>query len=91
MATATSISDAELGQADAIHTYDPQDPNAAGHQLWGHRSQDSQVDDDGDQSIVEVALPSDDHLALLTLIDRIERVKGTLPPDVQVLRRNLSS
>jgi hypothetical protein len=43
MAAATAISDAELRAADAIHTIDPYDRNAAGHQLWGHRSQESQV------------------------------------------------
>jgi hypothetical protein len=87
---AVSVSDAELSLADAIHTIDPHDPNAAGHQLWGHRSQESaQVQTD--QRILEIELPSDDHVALLGLIDRIERVKGELPPDVEVLRRNLSS
>ena len=42
-------------------------------------------------NILEIALPSDDHVALLALIDRIEAAKGRLPPDVVVLRRNLSS
>lgn len=88
-ATAT-ITDAQLRAADAIHTIDPNDPNAAGHQLWGHRSQRSQVAET-DEKILEIALPSDDHVALLALIDRIERVKGRLPPDVEVLRKNLSS
>ena len=90
MATAASISDTDLRQADAIHTFDPQDENAAGHQLWGHRSQESQVQE-VDRAILEIPLPSDDHVALLALIDRIERVKGQLPPDVEVLRKNLSS
>ena len=91
MPAATSISDLELRQADAIHTFDPYDPHTAGHQLWGHRSQESQVQADSEHTILEIELPSDDHVALLALIDRIERVKGELPPDVQVLRRNLSS
>jgi hypothetical protein len=90
MAAITTISDAELKRADAIHTVDPQDPHAAGHQLWGHRSQQSQVEPHVDEHIVEIELPSDDHVALLALIDRIERIKGKLPPDVNVLRRNLS-
>jgi hypothetical protein len=90
MPAVTSISDTELRAADAIHTIDPQDRNAAGHQLWGNRSKESQVQE-SDQKILEVKLPSDDHVALLALIDRIERVKGRLPPDVEVLRRNLSS
>src|SRR5205823_1233636 len=84
------VSDADLREADAIHTVDPNDPHAAGHQLWGHRSQESQVQNSG-QKIIELELPSDDHVALLALIDRIERIKGRLPPDVEVLRRNLSS
>ena len=88
-ATAT-ITDAQLRAADAIHTIDPSDPNAAGHQLWGHRSQRSQVAET-DEKILEIALPSDDHVSLLSLIDRIERVKCRLPPDVEVLRKNLSS
>jgi hypothetical protein len=87
----TEISDADLRQADAIHTIDPNDPHAAGHQLWGHQSKKSQVEPDPNQRILEIALPSDDHVALLALIDRIERIKGRLPPDVEVLRRNLSS
>jgi hypothetical protein len=91
MATTTTISDAELGQADAIHTTDPHDPHAAGHQLWGHRSQQSQVQAQTDENVIEIELPSDDHVSLLALIDRIERVKGQLPPDVQVLRRSLST
>jgi hypothetical protein len=91
MATVTSISDFQLRQADSIHTFDPQDPHAAGHQLWGHRSQESQIDPNPEQSILEIELPSDDHVALLALINRIERAKGSLPPDVKVLRRNLSS
>jgi hypothetical protein len=90
MPTAMAISDAALREADAIHTIDPQDRNAAGHQLWGHRSQESQQTE-SDEKILEIELPSDDHVALLALIDRIERVKGQLPPDVEVLRRNLSS
>ena len=90
MPAANSVSDAQLREADAIHTVDPQDPNAAGHQLWGHLSKKSQVQPDSDQKILELRLLSDDHVALLALIDRIERVKGQLPPDVEVLRRNLS-
>jgi hypothetical protein len=91
MRAASAFSDAELMEADGIHTIDPNDPNAAGHQLWGHRSEKSQVQKASDQKIVEVQLLSDDHIALLGLIDRIERLKGQLPPDVAVLRRNLSS
>jgi hypothetical protein len=90
MQTAMSISDAELRAADAIHTIDPHDPNAAGHQLWGNRSAQSQIQPDPGRTIVEIALPSDDHVSLLALIDRIERAKGELPPDVRVLRRNLA-
>jgi hypothetical protein len=74
--------------AEAIHTRDPADPNAAGHQLWGHQSAESQPNDVA--NILEVALPSDDHQALLQLIARIERLKGKLPPDVVILRRNLN-
>jgi hypothetical protein len=81
------ITDAELRAADAIHTRDPADPNAAGHQLWGHQTAESQPN--ADARIVEIALPSDDHAALLGLIDRIEKIKGRLPPDVAVLRKNL--
>jgi hypothetical protein len=91
MRTASSISDSELKVAEGIHTVDPQDPTAAGHQLWGHRSQKSQAQTGNDKKVIEIALPSDDHVALLALIARIEKVKGELPPDVVVLRRNLSS
>lgn len=76
MQTAMSVSDAELQAADAIHTIDPSEANAAGHQLWGHRSQKSQVQPQPEERIVEIALPSDDHVALLALIDRIERAKA---------------
>lgn len=89
MPPAMSVSDAELRAADAIHTIDPDDPNAAGHQLWGHRSQQSQVQPQPGETTLEISLPSDDHVALLALIDRIELAKGELPPDVRVLRRNL--
>ena len=34
MLTLNMVSDAALRDADAIHTIDPLDPNAAGHQLW---------------------------------------------------------
>jgi hypothetical protein len=91
MRAVTALSDDEISEADAIHTADPHDPNAAGHQLWGHRSIASQAVLDSDEVVLEVGLPSDDHVALLALIDRIERVKGRLPPDVEVLRRNLSA
>lgn len=91
MPAVSSVSDAELEQAQAIHTVDPQDRNAAGHQLWGHRSEKSQAGTENDEYVLEIALPSDDHVALLGLIDRIERIKGRLPPDVEVLRGNLSS
>jgi hypothetical protein len=90
MRTPTLISDSDLKHADGIHTIDPNDSNAAGHQLWGHRSQESQAQTSNDGKVVEIALPSDDHVALLALINRIEKVKGRLPPDVNVLRRNLS-
>jgi hypothetical protein len=88
--SADRISDEGLRAAEGIHTFDPADPNAAGHQLWGHRSKESQAPAEGYEKVVEIALPSDDHVALLALIARIERVKGRLPPDVEVLRRNLS-
>jgi len=91
MQFASTISDQELRQADAIHTFDPADEQAAGHQLWGHESAKSQAKTANDGQVVEIALSSDDHVALLALIDRIERLKGSLPPDVTVLRRNLSS
>jgi hypothetical protein len=89
MRTAAAIADQEIRNAEGIHTVDPQDPNAAGHQLWGHRSKKSLATND--QNVLEIALPSDDHVALLALIARIEKLKGQLPPDVQVLRRNLAS
>jgi hypothetical protein len=85
------ISDHELREADGIHTFDPADPNAAGHQLWGNRTQKSAAPTNTDARIVEIPLPSDDHAALLALISRIEKLKGKLPPDVEVLRTNLSS
>jgi len=91
MPSASTVSDQELLQADGIHTVDPADPHAAGHQLWGHESVKSQAKTANDGFVVEIQLPSDDHVALLALIDRIERVKGKLPPDVVVLRHNLSS
>jgi hypothetical protein len=91
MPAGTTITDADIKDAAAIHTVDPRDPNAAGHQLWGHRSERSVAQQDNDHKILEIDLPSDDHVALLSLIDHIERVKGRLPPDVEVLRRNLSS
>ena len=91
MPTAAQISEAEFATADAIHTIDPNDRNAAGHQLWGNRSKESQALTETDETILEIELPSDDHVGLLALIHRIERAKGRLPPDVDVLRRNLSS
>jgi hypothetical protein len=91
MQSPSEITDAELATATGIHTCDPGDPTAAGHQLWGHRSEKSQAETGNDKLVVEVALASDDHVALLEFISRVERLKGRLPPDVQVLRRNLSS
>jgi hypothetical protein len=88
MHSSTQIPDADLHASEAIHTRDPSDPNAAGHQLWGHQSAESKPNDTA--NVVEISLPSDDHEALLQLIARIERIKGKLPPDVAVLRRNLS-
>ena len=89
MRSASVIADEDIRAADGIHTVDPLDTNAAGHQLWGHRSQKSQSSED--KLVLEIALPSDDHVALLALIARIEKLKGQLPPDVEVLKRNLSS
>jgi len=91
MRTPSVISDDELKAADGIHTFDPADLNAAGHQLWGNRTQESDAQTNTDARIVELPLPSDDHVALLALISRIEKVKGRLPPDVEVLRKNLST
>ncbi len=85
------ISDVEIRDATAIHTIDPSDPNAAGHQLWGAKTSRSQSDpSQPDPGIVEVALPSDDHVALLQFIERLARIKRELPPDVVELRKNLS-
>lgn len=85
------ITDAELAAAEAVHTRDPADHQAAGHQLWGNKTAESQADPENiDPRILEVTMPSDDHVALLAFIDRLERVKKKLPPDVAVLRRNLS-
>jgi hypothetical protein len=82
------ISDHELSEAEGIHTFDPTDPNAAGHQLWGNKTQESAAQINADSRIVEIPLSSDDHVALLALISRIEKVKGKLLPDVEVLRTN---
>lgn len=91
MRTADSISDVELRNATAIHTIDPADPNAAGHQLWGRQTSRSQGNPENmDPGILEVALPSDDHVGLLQFIERIARVKKELPPDVVELRKNLA-
>jgi hypothetical protein len=85
------ISDAELQAATAIHTCDPNDSHAAGHQLWGDQTVRSQGDPTKlDPGILEVALPSDDHVALLQFIERIAQVKKSLPPDVVELRKNLA-
>jgi hypothetical protein len=86
----SEITDGELRAAEGIHTRDPADPNAAGHQLWGG-NQSAASQPNSDAYVLEIALPSDDHQSLLALIARIEKVKGTLPPDVAVLRKNLSS
>jgi len=80
----------ELKLADGIHTVYPNDTQAAGHQLWGHHSEESQAQTSNHRKVVEIALPSDDQVALLALIARVEKVKGRLPPDIEVLRRNLS-
>jgi len=85
------ISDAEIQSATAIHTMDPGDLNAAGHQLWGAQTVRSQGDPTKlDPGILEVALPSDDHVGLLQFIERIANLKKSLPPDVVELRKNLS-
>jgi hypothetical protein len=90
MPNATTVSDADLRRARGIYTVDPFDSNAPGHHLWGERTET--VSEDVEESeTLEIALPSDDHVTLLTLIDRIERLKGGLPPDVRVLRKNLST
>jgi len=90
MRAANLITDVEILDATAIHTIDPSDPNAAGHQLWGTKTSRSQSDPSHpDPQIVEVALPSDDHVALLQFIERLARVKQSLPPDVVELRKNL--
>lgn len=91
MQTSSVISDQKLREADGIHTFDPADPHAAGYQLWGNKSQKSDAYTNDAAKLVEIPLPSDDHVALLALIARIEKAKGGLPPDVEVLRRNLSS
>jgi hypothetical protein len=84
------ITDAELREATAIHTMDPSRPDAAGYQLWGNQTAQSQGDPENmDPHIVEVALPADDHMALLHFIERIARIKKDLPPDVVELRKNL--
>lgn len=85
------ITDTELSAATAIHTMDPAHPHAAGHQLWGAKTARSQGDPEHtDPNIVEVALPADDHVALLHFIERIAQVKKSLPPDVVELRKNLA-
>ena len=91
MPAATQIIDAELRAADAIHTIDGLDFNAAGHLLGGHRSKESQAQTETDDMILEIELPSDDHVALLAWIGRIEQDKGPLPPETRVLSQNLSA
>jgi hypothetical protein len=91
MRMADLITDQELRDASAIHTIDPSHSDAAGHQLWGSKTTRSQSDPEHmDPRIIEVALPADDHVALLQLIERIARLKKELPPDVVELRKNLS-
>jgi hypothetical protein len=85
------ITDAEIRTATAIHTTDPGEPSAAGHQLWGNQTAKSQGDPAKlDAGILEIQLPSDDHVGLLQLIERIAHIKKDLPPDVVELRKNLS-
>lgn len=90
-ARTTSVSDREIKRAAGIYTVDPSDPDAAGHHLWGERSEVVSEEASGDQNgaVLEIELHSDDHLSLLDLIDRIDRQKGSLPPDVVVLRKKL--
>lgn len=90
MTSVMSLSDSEIKHAIGIFTLDPTDPDAAGHHLWGERPSiaSDELPEDKHPAL-EIELPSDDHIALLKLIDRIERVKGSLPPDVVVLRANL--
>lgn len=84
------ISDRELAKAKIIATYDP--VTAEGHKLWGQDSL-ARVTTPGAAASrvnnVNVEVETQDERLLLQLINRVERVRGRLPGDVQLLRQSL--
>jgi hypothetical protein len=86
MRTLLDVADYELRHADWVNAVDED----TGHweTLWG-LDEPAKVPSAKPRRILEIAIREDDHVGLLNLIDRVEQVKGELPPRVKALREVL--
>jgi len=86
MRTLLEVADYELRQADWVNAVDEE----TGHweTVWV-LDEPAKVPTAKPRRILEIAIPDDDHVSLLNLIDQVEHVKGKLPPRVEALREVL--
>jgi hypothetical protein len=86
MRTLLDVADYELRHADWVNAVDEE----TGHweTLWG-LDEPAAVPAAKNRRIIEVAVPEGDQVGLLNLIDRVEQVKGRLPPRIEALREVL--
>ena len=86
MKTLVEVSDHELRVADWINAVD--ESSSHWETLWG-LDEPAPLPTAKQQRIVEISLAQDDEVGLLNAIDRVEQVKGSLPPRVLALREVL--
>jgi len=90
MYTLESVSDAQIAEADVITAHNPD--TSGRHQLCG---QDSVSPSSApgiaasEVKTLDIELPPSDNTALLGLINRVEKIRGRVPLDVQRLRDKL--
>ena len=87
-----SISDAQVAEAERIATFDPETMD--GHDLWGQESIGHGRASSAaayQENILKIVLPTNDRSGLVALINRIEKIRGRLPQDVERLRTQIET
>ena len=92
MPTPEFVSEAQVAEADIIGTYDPETMN--GHQLWGQESVGHGRAPGAAayrEKTLSIELPTSDRGGLIALINRVEKIRGRLPQEVQRLRTQIET
>ena len=87
-----SVSDAQVAEADIIATYAPETMD--GHQLWGQEAIGHGRAPGAAayrEKTLKIELPTGDRSGLVALINRIEKIRGRLPQDVERLRTQIET